>query len=61
VQNLFGPMLGGYAGRLDRQGEARGVIHLPKVAALIGVELYTAFVTSDGSAPSGIHTISTTA
>jgi len=58
VQNLLGPPVSGYAGRLDRQGEAKGAIHLPSSGALIGVELYTAFVTIDGSAPSGIRTIS---
>jgi len=58
VENRLGPALGGYAGSLDSQGQASGEIRLPDVAALIGLELYTGFVTLDGSAPSGIHTIS---
>jgi len=58
VQNLLGGTFNGYAGNLDGQGEAKGSIRLPNSAALIGLELYTAFVTIDGAAPSGIRTIS---
>ena len=58
VQNLLGPTLSGYSGRLDSQCQAPGAVRLPNVAALIGLQLYTAFVTVDGSAPSGIRTIS---
>ncbi|MBN2492479.1 MAG: SBBP repeat-containing protein, partial [Planctomycetes bacterium] len=49
-----------YAGVLDASGRAQAAIHIPNIPALIGIWLYTAFVTLDPQAPSGIRSISNT-
>jgi hypothetical protein len=49
-----------YAGVLDAQGRADAAIHIPSLPVLIGVRLYSAFVTLSPSAPSGIRSISNT-
>ena len=43
---------------LDTAGKAQGSIVIPNSSALIGVRVYTAFVTIDPQAPYGIRSIS---
>ncbi|MBN2489446.1 MAG: hypothetical protein JXQ29_01160, partial [Planctomycetes bacterium] len=50
----------GYRGVMNATGQAQAAIHIPNVAALIGVPLHSAFVTLDPQAPSGIRSISNT-
>lgn len=50
----------GYRGSIDSRGEAGATINLPGVAGLVGIDLYSAFVTLDAAAPSGIRSVSNT-
>lgn len=47
-----------YAGVLDANGQAMANLILPNIPALIGLGVYTSFVTLNSSAPSGISDIS---
>jgi hypothetical protein len=47
-----------YMGILDAQGRTLAYIHIPGAPALAGLKFYTAFVTIDPAAPSGIRGIS---
>jgi beta-propeller repeat-containing protein len=49
-----------YRGVIDTKGQAQAAINIPTDNRLIGVRLYTAFVTFDAQAPSGIKSISNT-
>lgn len=53
-------IFGGFAGTLDSAGKAQAKIHIPAIAALQGVRIYSAFVTLSLSAPSGVSNISNT-
>ncbi|MBN2489686.1 MAG: FG-GAP repeat protein [Planctomycetes bacterium] len=64
---LFLTILGGapgvfpnYAGVLDAQGQAKAAIHIPNLPALKGIRIFTAFVTLQPTAPSGVASISNT-
>jgi hypothetical protein len=48
----------GYFGTLDVSGGATAYIHLPSAPELIGQTVFTAFVTLEPTAPSGIRGIS---
>ncbi|MBN2489733.1 MAG: hypothetical protein JXQ29_02665 [Planctomycetes bacterium] len=48
----------GYRGRIDRQGWSGAAIHVPPLAALVGLRIHTAFVTLSPLAPQGIQSIS---
>ncbi|MBN2490295.1 MAG: hypothetical protein JXQ29_05550 [Planctomycetes bacterium] len=50
----------GYAGVIAATGTATAGIQIPNVPALVGVKIYTAFVTLKPSARSGVHAISNT-
>jgi hypothetical protein len=52
------PALTGYAGVLDGDGNGLGQIRFAGLPGLIGFRFFTAFVTLDAQAPSGIRTIS---
>jgi len=60
VAGLWPSTFRGYRGLIDNQGQARASIHVPNDPVLIGLRLYTAFVTLDPAAPSGIKSISST-
>ena len=49
-----------YNGFLDATGAATAKLNLPAAPILAGIRIYTAFVSVDGAAPSGILTISNT-
>jgi len=49
-----------YAGVLDAKGTAAAKLNIPKIPALKGTRIYTAFVTLRATAPSGISNISNT-
>jgi hypothetical protein len=49
-----------YAGLLDTSGKGQATIHIPNLPPIIGVRLYSAFVTVKATAPSGLETISPT-
>jgi hypothetical protein len=49
-----------YAGTLDANGKAKARIDIPPLPALKGVRVYSAFVTLQASAPSGVANISNT-
>jgi hypothetical protein len=49
-----------YAGALDTSGRATASLAIPKITALKGIKIYTAFVTVKASSPSGISSISNT-
>ncbi|MBN2197333.1 MAG: SBBP repeat-containing protein [Polyangiaceae bacterium] len=50
----------GYAGVIAATGTAAAAVQIPNASALVGVKIYTAFVTLKPSAPSGVHAISNT-
>jgi len=49
-----------YAGVLDAQGQAKAAIKIPNLPSLKGIRIYTAFVTLQATAPSGVANISNT-
>jgi hypothetical protein len=50
-----------YRGVIDPYGTAAAELRIPKIPALIGTRIHTAYVTLDPTAPYGIHAISDTA
>ena len=50
-----------FAGRMGSNGSATAKLHIPNLAALVGLKLHTAFVTFDPQHPLGIKSISDTA
>ncbi len=50
----------GYGGVLDPFGAGAASITIPRIAALVGVALHTAFITLDSAAPLGIRSVSNT-
>jgi len=60
VNNDWPWIFSGYRGVIDSKGQASAAIHIPNVPGLIGVRLYSAFVTLDPAAASGIRSISNT-
>jgi len=58
--NVLPGLFVNYAGRISPHGHSKAFVNLPKVSALIGVRLHTAFVTLDPAAPSGVKSISNT-
>lgn len=61
VSNALPGIFSGYSGLLDGKGEAKAAVRIPKIPALVGTRVHTAFVTLDSKAPSGIRTISQSA
>jgi len=53
-------MFQNYAGVLDAQGQAKAALAIPNMPTLTGVRIYTAFVTLNATAPSGIASLSNT-
>ncbi|MBN2492340.1 MAG: DNRLRE domain-containing protein [Planctomycetes bacterium] len=49
-----------YAGRIDAQGTARASLAIPPSPGLVGIRIYTAFVTLAAAAPSGVGSVSNT-
>jgi len=50
-----------YSGVIDQQkGTAQASLNIPNIAALVGIDIHTAFVTVSGAAPSVIKSISNT-
>ena len=52
------PVLTGFTGLLDGDGIGAGQANFAGLGALIGFRFFAAFIVLDGSAPSGIRTIS---
>ena len=50
----------GYKGTIDSTGHAAAKIEIPSSTALVGTAIHSAFVTLDGSKPSGVKSISNT-
>ena len=50
----------GYQGLIGTNGHAKAIINIPNIPALIGLRIYSAFVTLSPSAPLGIKSISNT-
>ena len=50
----------GYAGRLDSRGVAEARLLIPRIPALKGVRIHSAFVTLAATAPLGVSGISNT-
>ena len=49
-----------YGGFLDTAGKATATMDIPNIPSLIGIHIYTAYVTLQASAPSGVASISNT-
>jgi hypothetical protein len=60
VNGLLPTIFAGYTGQLDGSGKAQAVINIPNDKGLVGLRVYTAFLTLDKAAPFGIKTISST-
>ena len=58
--NLLPAVFVGYAGILDASGKAKASINIPSLPALVGVRIYSAFVTIDAGSLFGIKSISPT-
>jgi hypothetical protein len=58
--NLLPSIFVGYTGFLDAGGKAQGAINIPNNSGLIGVRIYSAFVTLDKASAFGIKSISPT-
>ncbi|MBN2491061.1 MAG: hypothetical protein JXQ29_09445 [Planctomycetes bacterium] len=58
VGNSLPSVFVNYSGVLDTSGTAKAGISLPAVPALVGISIYTAFVTLDPASPFGIRSIS---
>jgi len=52
------PIFLNYSGKLDTSGKGTALVNLPNLGALVGITLYSAFVTMDSASPSGIKNIS---
>jgi hypothetical protein len=50
----------GYVGAIGGSGSARAQILVPRVQALIGARVHSAFLTLDPGAPSGVKSVSDT-
>ena len=60
VVDLWPSIFQGYRGVIDSNGQAKAAMYIPNTNALIGIRVYTAFVTLDSLMPSGIKSISDT-
>ena len=60
VKGLAPGVFVGYAGLVNRAGEAQAEIRIPKAPALIGLMIHTAAVTLDATAASGVRAITNT-
>jgi hypothetical protein len=60
VGNLLPSVFQNYAGWLDTSGKATASIQILNDPAIVGVDIYTAFVTIKSTAPSNIQTVSCT-
>jgi len=49
-----------YAGILDASGKGTATLNIPNSSALVGLDIYTAFITLLGTAPSGVASVSNT-
>jgi hypothetical protein len=58
--NQFPQLFQGYGGKLDANGQATATLVLPNDAALKGFVLFSAFVTLDMRAPTGVASLSNT-
>ncbi len=54
-------LFSGYVGLIAATGQAQAAIHIPNIPPLVGIRIYSAFVTLDPAAPLGIRSISNTA
>jgi hypothetical protein len=60
TSGLVPTIFSAYNGFLDASGAATAKLNLPAAPILAGIHIYTAFVSVDTAAPSGIFTISNT-
>ena len=60
VNNYLPWIFSGYRGVIAPNGHAAAAIHIPADSRLIGLRIYSAFVTLHPSAPLGIKSISNT-
>jgi len=60
TKNYWPMIFSGYSGVIDRSGQASASVRIPNSLALVGVRIYSAFVTLSPAAPSGIKSISNT-
>ena len=58
VSGLAPSIFNNYAGTLDATGSATAAIRIPKIPALKGTRIYSAFVTLQNGAPQGVKSIS---
>jgi hypothetical protein len=60
VNNALPGIFARYVGTLGVSGAATADIVIPNLAPLTGIGVHTAFVSLDGSAPSGVDDVSNT-
>jgi len=60
VSGFLPAVFANYAGKLDANGQAKAQLHIPPFPVLKGLRIYTAFLTLQASAPSGVANISNT-
>lgn len=60
VSGYWPSVFSGYVGALDGSGSARARILIPRLQALIGARVHSAFLTLDPAAPSGVKSVSDT-
>lgn len=58
VGNLLPTVFARYSGNLDAAGKAQAAINIPNNSLLVGVRMFTAFVTLDAQSPLGVKSIS---
>lgn len=58
VGNFLPTVFANYSGVLDPAGKGQGFILIPNNAVLVGVRIYSAFVTVDPKSPFGVRSIS---
>lgn len=58
TSGTIGQVFRNYRGTIGAAGRAGASIHIPPSAALIGVDLHSAFVTFDAAAPLGVQSVS---
>jgi len=60
ISGLFPTIFQDYVGVLGATGKATGKLNIPNIGALVGLDIYSAFITLSPTAPSGVKTVSCT-
>ena len=60
ISNVLPAVFQNYFGVLDGSGKATGKLNIPAIPVLVGIDIYSAFITLSPTAPSGVKTVGCT-